>query len=64
LLYSGKAPEDSGVFGDMGDSIEATMVDQTKARIAVGRQETQSRVRPHMESMSAYLDSFETAGDG
>ena len=66
-IYSFHAPsekisESLAPFNGISDTIVEETVAQTRARIAVGRQETQERVRPHLESMSSYLDEFETAG--
>ena len=64
LHRSEKLSEDKTIFDDIVPNfIDEAILAHTEARIAVGRQETQNRVRPHLENMSAYLDAFETAGD-
>ena len=61
--YSEKLSDDPSSFDDISDAIEEAAVAQTRARVAAGRQETQNRVRPHLEKMCAYLDTFESAAD-
>lgn len=63
IACSEKILYDASLFNDIFDLIEEELVTQTVAGIAVGQQETQNRVRPHLENMSAYLDGFENAGD-
>ncbi|CAB9519798.1 Phagocyte signaling-impaired protein [Seminavis robusta] len=60
---SDKVPDGMSLFEDLTGIIEEIVIKQTSARVAFGRQETQTRVRPHLENMSAFLDSFETAAD-
>jgi hypothetical protein len=63
IACSEKILYDASLFDDISDLIEEELVTQTMARIALGQQETQSRVRPHLGTMCAYLDGFENAGD-
>jgi hypothetical protein len=63
IACSEKILYDASLFDDISDLIEEELVTQTVARIAVAQQETQNRVRPHLENMSAYLDGFDNAGE-
>lgn len=56
---SPKLSEDSTLFDGISDIIGDAIIVQIRDRIAAGREDTQLRVRPHLEKMCAYLDSFE-----
>jgi hypothetical protein len=58
-FFSDKISEDAALFDGLSEIIDDTIIEQTRTRIAVGRQETQVRIRPHLENMSAFLDGFE-----
>ena len=58
-MSSAKISDEDVPFNDISEAIEEEIVAQTRARIAVGRHETQVRIRPHLDNMSAILDGFE-----
>ena len=61
-ILSEKIPEDPTIFEGIKDAIVDEVICQTKTRIMVGRRGTQNRVRPHLDGISAYLDTFEAEG--
>lgn len=60
---SEEIPESEPLFEEVSDIIEEEMIAQTKIGIDHGRQETEKRIRPHLEDMIGYLDDIESAGE-
>lgn len=56
---SEELPNDSEAYENLVPNfIDEAILSSTKSRVIGGRKETQERVRPHLEYMSAYLDNF------
>lgn len=62
-FISAELPDSEPFFEDLSGIIEDDIISQTKSRVAFGRTETESRIKPHLDDMSTYLDGFESDGD-